>query len=35
MAKLIISNNGVNVQEYALQQERVTIGRIPVNDIIL
>ena len=35
MAKLIISNNGRNVQEYALQQERVTIGRNPANDIIL
>ncbi len=35
MAKLIISTNGRNVQEYALQQERVTIGRNPVNDIIL
>lgn len=35
MAKLIITINGLNVQEYPLQQARVTIGRNPVNDIIL
>jgi len=35
MAKLIISINGLNVQEYELGQERVAIGRNPINDIVL
>lgn len=35
MAKLVISTNGMNVREYALEQERVTIGRNSVNDIVI
>ncbi len=35
MAKLIISINGVNAQEFVLEQERVTIGRNAANDIVL
>lgn len=35
MAKLVISINGLNVQEYLLEKDRVTIGRISANDIVL
>lgn len=35
MAKLIISMNGLNVREYVLTQERVTLGRGSANDIVL
>ncbi len=35
MAKLVISINGLNVQEYPLEKERVTIGRISANDIVI
>jgi pSer/pThr/pTyr-binding forkhead associated (FHA) protein len=35
MAKLVISTGGMNVREYLLEQERVTIGRNSVNDIVL
>ena len=35
MAKLVISVNGLKVQEYELDKERVAIGRKPVNDIVL
>lgn len=35
MAKLVISMNGLNLQEFNLEQERVAIGRNPVNDIVL
>ncbi len=35
MAKLVISTNGLNVREYVLEQERVTIGRNSFNDIVL
>lgn len=35
MAKLIISLNGVNAQEFVLEQARVTIGRNAINDIVL
>ena len=35
MAKLVISTNGMNVREFTLEQERVTIGRNSVNDIVI
>lgn len=35
MAKLVISLNNVNVREFPLQSERITIGRNPDNDIAL
>ena len=34
-AKLILSMNGVVLQEYALDKERMTIGRKPHNDIVI
>lgn len=35
MAKLIISINGQTIQEYPLEQGRVTIGRNSINDLVL
>ncbi len=35
MAKLVISINGNTIQEYKLEQERVTIGRNSINDLVL
>ncbi len=35
MAKLIISSNGMNLREYELGTERITIGRSSGNDIVL
>lgn len=35
MAKLVISMNGLNVREYTLEGERVTLGRGSANDIVL
>jgi len=35
MAKLVISMNGLNVREYMLEGERVTLGRSSANDIVL
>jgi len=35
MAKLVISLNGMNVREYELDKERITIGRSSNNDIVL
>ncbi|MDH5785974.1 MAG: FHA domain-containing protein [Chromatiales bacterium] len=35
MAKLVISHNGMNVRDFPLQGERVTIGRNTGNDIML
>jgi len=35
MAKLVISMNGLNVREYVLEGERVTLGRGSANDIVL
>lgn len=35
MAKLIISLNGVNVRDYELTHDRITIGRNSNNDIVL
>lgn len=35
MAKLIISLNGMNVREYLLEKDRITIGRNSHNDIVL
>ena len=34
-AKLILSMNGVVLQEYVLDKERMTIGRKPQNDIVI
>ena len=34
-AKLILSMNGVVLQEYVLEKERMTIGRKPHNDIVI
>lgn len=35
MAKLVISNNGMNLREYPLDSGRITIGRNSHNDIVL
>jgi len=35
MAKLIISMNGLNVRDYVLAQDRVSLGRSSANDIVL
>jgi len=35
MAKLVLSHDGVDIKEYALNKERITIGRKPHNDIQL
>lgn len=35
MAKLVISANGLNMREFVLEQDRVTIGRNSANDIVL
>jgi len=35
MAKLVISLNGVNLRDYVLDKERVTVGRNSHNDIVL
>lgn len=35
MAKLILSMDGVVLQEYALNKERTTIGRKPHNDVVI
>lgn len=35
MAKLVLSHDGVDIKEYALSKERITIGRKPHNDIQL
>ena len=35
MAKLVISLNGMNVRDFPLQAERITIGRNSSNDIML
>ncbi len=35
MAKLVISLNGMNVRDFPLQEERITIGRNSNNDIML
>ena len=35
MAKLVISLNGMNVRDYVLDKERITIGRNSHNDIVL
>ncbi len=34
-AKIILSMDGVNIKEYALQKERMTIGRKASNDIVI
>jgi predicted component of type VI protein secretion system len=35
MAKLVISLNGMNVRDYPLEAERITVGRNSSNDIVL
>lgn len=35
MAKLILTHDGVNLRDYLLNKERVTLGRKPNNDIQL
>lgn len=35
MAKLVISHNGMNLRDYVLDRERITIGRNSHNDIVL
>lgn len=35
MAKLVISLNGMNLRDYALEKRRITIGRHSHNDIVL
>ena len=35
MAKLVISLNGMNVRDFLLQAERITVGRNSSNDIVL
>lgn len=35
MAKLVISHNGINVRDFPLKAERITIGRNSSNDIML
>jgi len=34
-AKIILSMDGINIKEYALQKERMTIGRKASNDIVI
>ena len=35
MAKLILTHDGVNLRDYLLNKERITIGRNPASDIQL
>ena len=35
MARLILTHNGAAIREYRLEKERTTVGRKPLNDIVL